>query len=173
VLARAVVDRDLVAVPREDVQRVRGACGRHEGPDLVGIVDDALAVADGEHDELLARDLRDGHALLDAGAAPLAEHDEAGAQAREVGAVVADPRREALVVGLGREHRRATLGVEPIVGDLDGAIGAVQLDLGPVTDDRERQVLVSEGGERANDVVKELDAPPGHMCGHHGRSLRL
>jgi hypothetical protein len=123
VLARAVVDRDLVAVPREDVQRVRGVRRRHEGADLVGIVDDALAVADGEHDELLARHLRDGHALLDAGAAPLAEHDEAGAQAREVGAVVADPRGEALVVGLGREHRRATLGASP-----SSAIWTAQLE---------------------------------------------
>ena len=188
--AVAEVEGEGLALPGQHVQVRRGVRRCQQRAQHLGLVDDAVAVADREHGEQLARRLRDRHARLDAGAAPLAEHDEAGPEAVEVRGVLVHPRREALVVGLRGEHRRAALGRELVLADQHGAVGAVQLDLGPVAHHREGlAAFLVEEGEHANHVVEQLDARPGNMRqlvthgghgrgrfsfrGNHGRSLRL
>lgn len=169
--ARTVVDADRLALPRQYVELRRRAGRGNQRANLVGLVRDPAADLDGEHGEQLGLGRRDRHALLDAGTAPLAEHDDVPRQRLEVRLVAVYPRREALVVGLGREQRRSALCRDAVVGDLDAAVGAVQLHLCAILDDRERMAELPQMLERADDIVEELDARPGDVRGGHDANL--
>src|SRR5262249_17503201 len=68
---------------------------------------------------------------------------------------------------------RPALRDDASVGDLHGAVRAVQLHLGAILDDGERLAELVEMREGADDVMEELDAAPRHMLGGHEQTFLL